>query len=394
MTANAQVPTTTAAPVVTAPTRTGKLDQLRALVPYFNESSAEIGQFTPYWEDFEQHDGIISRKLTEISLGEDENLKKWKVTDRFMNSFCSKFGIGANVFKYFTPDEVFARVQRVHPRTQVRIVTNDGPGISLACSSPSKAYVDYQNLMLLLGSPSHIANIMDVNYENGIVTSVHKMRDPEWDVNGDIWQQTFTLATPIDGYGLPDIYISLNRRCNNARLTAVSKTFKSQVQLGKDSDRPEIPLNRAMESYNNEEGYQAIRQRLAVAWDSMASLYEVDALYRAIKTTCRRANTSQWVWLSEKYYNMTGDPSDKYAIVSGDSISPKKARMLNMNCTVYDLVCFASELLTTRRALIENPNAVNRWIANLFDNEYDLEGTREELGHRDYAPREFYLEKL
>ena len=128
-----------------------------------------------------------------------------------------------------------------------------------------------------------------------------------------------------------------------------------------------------------------------MAQDSIASLYEVDAFYRAMKTACSRANTAQWVWICQRYYGMTGDPSEKYAIVSGDSISPKKARMLNMNCTVYDLVCFASELITFHRNLIGHTNAIDRWLANLFDNEYDLEGTREELGMREYSPKEFYL---
>lgn len=359
----------TPAPIVDI---TDKSDVTRMLQYYdgrrsiFGEFHCEIGEITPEWEDIPDNNGCIRRNLTRIIY----NGQKYATTNRFVISMCSRFGFGQSIFKLFTPDEVFNRIQQVDPRTAVRVI-NEG-NIALSVTNPSKAYVDYDSLMHIIGRYPH--RIRAIKYSEGVMHVIYKMSE-SWTINDDDFVQSFTLVAPVDGYGLPAIYLSLERVASESVLVANAPAFKSEVQLGKDNDKPEIPLMRTVDTFNNEEGYQAIRQRLEVAQRSKASVHEVGQAYKAIISAINEMNNKRFA-VMETFTGMTGDISQKYGIATSESISSKKARLLPMNCTVADLINFSIEVASVP-GLTNKPDEINKWIGAFMSHEYDLEGTEQ-----------------
>lgn len=351
-----------------------QISNLEARRDDFDFFTADIGDIAPGWEDHKRSDGIVERKMKTIKFQDRE----YEVGDRFVLSLCSKFGIGTSIFYLFDPAEVFERVQKVHPRGRVRVVTEQtslGSQRCLAATSPTKSFVDFDTLIHILGHSNRVSKIKNAQYGEGSVTTVHVMDEAPWEISGELFYQAFTLDTPIDGYGLPSIYLSLIRESNETLLTAESKTFRSEVQLGKAGDKPEIPLTRALDTFNNEEGFQALRQRLGSARSSFASLHECDSLMKVFRRALDQTNLQSTQEIFSAFHNITGDVSKKYGIATEDSLSSKKARLLPMDCSVLDLVFFSMVVTTHRRSMIRHSKPITQWTGQILDNEYDLEGS-------------------
>jgi hypothetical protein len=362
--------------------KTQKAQSLRGKSGLFGEVYAEIGEIEPQWEDVKLNTGRISRKLQRIAFGGKEYL----ATDRFINSVCSRFGIGPSIFNLFDPNEVFERLHEVEQHTAIRFITEGN--MALAATNPTKAFVDYDSVLSVLTRPSRLPSVVDLGYKDGVFWSIMQM-DQTWDINGDVFDQTFTVETPIDGYGPPSIYLSLHRQASDVNFMVLSKAFKSEIQLGKDIKLAEIPLMRALDAFNNEEGFQAIRQRLQAAQMSWASLHETATLEKALYRAMNTANAKRFVPIFEAYSDMTGDFSKKYGIASVSALSTKKARLLQMNCTVADLVNFATEVCRYCRQSLTNPRTIYLWLGQLIENEYDLEMSVDE--DQVQTPRDYWL---
>lgn len=352
-----------------------EFDRLASKVGNFNVFVTEVGNLIPDWDDVKRSDGRISRELQKFMNDNDEI----KATDRFIISFCGRFSFGRSIFRLFTPSEVFERLQMVEPRTTVRVTTEDRGGsiYALAASNPARAIVDYDDLFSILEKRKK--NIDKISYNNGVIEVTFSMDEAPWSVNGDVFEQAFTAQIPIDGYGLPLIYLALKRTASNSTIVFTSPAFKSEVQLGKLNDKPIIPLTRSLDTFNNEEGFQAIRQRLDAAQKSTASLHETGSLYKRLnRVVTSSANSKLWAPIFKSYMDMTGDVTRIYGIATDEAISAKKARLLPMHCTVADLINFASEVVSHHSNVLHNSNTIFSWIGETISNEYDLENSLED----------------
>src|SRR5262249_32644419 len=118
---------------------------------------------------------------------------------------------------------------------------------------------------------------------DGIVRSTHTPRVGDtFDIAGDNFQNKFVLDTPIDGFGRPQVYLSLLRLiCSNGAI-GYSPAFRSELNVGRGAKGTEFALMRVLDGFNNEEGYAAMRQRFESASKSWASVNEVSRLYRTL----------------------------------------------------------------------------------------------------------------
>ena len=344
----------------------------------FDYIITNIGDLKPEWEQSFRDDGTISRSLKCVKYnyqnpetGEIET-HTFNVTSRFILSLCSRFGISSTIFNVFNPSEVCERLQEIHPRAHVRVVIENGEKM-LAATNPAKSYLDFNTLMTVLNRPNIGNRVIKSSYYNGIVTIIVNMEDESWEINGDIFSQAFTVEIPIDGFGKPACYLSLVRESSQSFLTPISKAFKSEIQIGGNKDeKSEIILYRVLNTFNNEEGFQAIRQRLESAQTSSASLHECERFAKMIKKGLTTSDN-----IENMYKSMIGDVSKKWGIATDDSISTKKARLLPMDCTVADLVNFSIELTSHMPHMFVDQTVARRiqvWLGSILQNEYDLEG--------------------
>ncbi|TWU57998.1 DUF932 domain-containing protein [Rubripirellula reticaptiva] len=309
-------------------------------------------------------------------------------TRRFWRSFFSRFGIAENVFRYFTPAEVFNRIEEVNADTAFRFcIANhtDTDGRTkrdlLAVTSPKKPVIRHDEVVDLItrygGS--------DVRYHNGLVLSTHAPRggSRQFAIGGDQFRDRFCLETPIDGYGHPRLFLSMMRMVCSNGMIGYARAFRSDVPVGKHMDHC---ISRAIESFDNGDGYVALRQRFESSQSSWASVHECLTL----ATTLEKAKREKQLLCEGvlgRLRGIAGNLSELYGLSNIEALSDKRQRILPSKARVYDLINFASEI-ATHHATPDGANRIQAYIGTLVSDEYDLEGTAEKSADFD----DFFIE--
>lgn len=320
-------------------------------------------------------------------------------TKRFWNSLHLRFGFTENIFKYFSHKEVFSRISSVSPNDEIRWCRERDPKEGdklLAVTGPTSPLIRYEDLMGLLKD----SGAEETAYSEGQVRSRHSPRcEGTFKIAGDDFRNKFVIETPIDGFGKPSVYLMLLRLiCTNGAI-GFNPAFRSELGAGKGIEGIPFVLQRAIEGFNNEDGYIAMRERFEAATQSWASLREVNGLYRILTRLHHGGGVNAFLGndgaaevpvgtpLFRAFHKMTGDLAQSYGLANLDAVSAKRQRTLPAACKVYDLLNFASEVATHH----SNPSAgrmLQTYIGDLISIEYDLEGTAEHFG--DW--KDFFIE--
>ena len=361
-----------------------------------------------------KEDAKTGKQVVDHVLVQDEPIKD---SGRFWTSLFARYGFNKAFFKYFEHAEVFNRISTIEANDRMRLciergTNGNGQAVShlMAVSNPTKPLVVYDELMDLLERYDG----QSLNYSEGIVESTHipRVGNNRFDIMGDLHSNRFIMQTPIDGYGAPNLYLAMLREiCKNGTV-GYSKMFKSQLALGKGVDDVTPSLIRALDGFNNDEGYAALRQRVEVAGKSWLSVYESQTLYKTLVKLVSRGemlgmsdgalpkgtNIAKYLtqsgpdlsWMDEgdaaigspiikAFHKMTGDAAESYGLANLDSLSTKRQRTLPVNCKVYDAVNFATEV-ATHYANPAGARKLQGWVGGCISEEYDMEGTCEQFG--------------
>lgn len=313
-------------------------------------------------------------------------------TKRFWKSLNMRFKINDTVFKYFTHEEVFNRIADVSAHSVLRYCLErvDGSPVKLlAVTSPSSPYIECDDLMEIISQ----YNSENMQYSGGLVRSTHVPKIP-WhtQIGGDAFVNRFIADIPIDGFGKPAMYVSLIRQvCTNGAI-GFSPAFRTELNVGKKDDSIEYVLRRALESFNNEDGYTDMYQRFVDATNSWASVNEAMSLSKVLikvynnsdlkgvkKITIGEDTGNTWddVPIMKKFSELTGNLNHTYGLSNIDALSGKKQRTLPAGCKVYDLLNFCSEV-ATHHSTPNGNRVLQAWLGTQISNEYDLENTVKE----------------
>ena len=293
-------------------------------------------------------------------------------TKRFWRSFFTRFGIADNVFRYFDPAEVFERISERAADDTFRYCLErgaKGKNRLLAVSSPKRPVIRFDEVAGLVKRYDG----EDIKYESGIVTSTHRPRsgDRTFEIGGDQFQHRFVMETPVDGFSHPKIYLSFLRLiCSNGAI-GYTRAFRSDISMGKDIGHC---IARALDSYDNGDGYAALRQRFESSQNSWASVHECMKLYKALIKLNDENQTKSAI--TRDFYQMTGNLNSLYGLANLDALSVKRQRVLPAQCRVYDLINFASEVATHHASAAGN-RTMQAYIGSMISDEYDMEGTAE-----------------
>lgn len=317
------------------------------------------------------HEKNAIPQVTDIELGG----RRVKPTARFWRSFFGRFRFSENVFRYFSHAEVFQRISERAENERFRYCLETGGAQGdklLAVTNPQRpiiSYVELEDLVRRHGG-------QELRYSEGIAASAHTPRSGDFvvDIGGDRFQNRYVLETPVDGYGLPRIHLSLLRLiCTNGAV-GYTPAFRSEINVGND---PLYSIARALENYDNDNGYAALRDRFESAQRSWASLHETQELYSLLVRLAARKGFQQDSVLND-FYNLTGRVHELYGLANLDTFSVKRQRVLPAKCRVYDLINFASEV-ATHRAQPQAAAMLQAYIGDLISDEYDMEGTAERV---------------
>lgn len=342
------------------------------------------------------------------------NGRKVQPTERFWTSLCATFstvGLSKKLFGMFSHEEVFNRLsERFSDNLRYTVSEYDGGGKGydrlLAATKPDKPLAKYDSVMNMLEK----YEAQDVSYSDGnssgscgIVQSWHvPCRMENIQIGGDNFIPKFVMETPIDGFGSPLIYLSMLREICTNGMVGYSRAFRSELALGKGEDVM-FSLERALDSYSNEEGYMALRSRLESATNSWASINEASKIAKALTGIGfkqkgdgsdeieRLAATrlpggdggsmedSLSFKIQKAFTGVTGDLCHVYGLVHLDALSRKKMAALPTRATVYDLMNFGTEV-ATHYCGSDGARKLQAVVGGLLgDGEYDLEGSKLEM---------------
>lgn len=358
--------------------------QLETLMP--NEASPAVQQAlreTKGWMTV--HGGKL---ITAVVIDGE----KFTPSGRFWGSLYARFGLNSSFFRFFDHAEVFSRISQkdTDDRVRIAIERNRASGDSrlLAATGMNKPVVIYDDLMDILGRFN--TDKGGIRYHNGTVVSTHTPRvgQSQFQIGGDKFSNKFELHSPVDGYGTPSVFLSLLRWvCSNGAV-GFAKAFQTTLSLGSGSDNTRFVIQRALDSFANDEGYALLRGRFDMAAHSWASIREHQMLYRTIlglqndpvlantigdwnKIDRNDLSISPGNTLMKAFDKSLGDP---FKIYNNDPslMGAKRQRTLPMPCKVYDMINFATEL-ATHHVSESGSRQLQAWVGEMLSNDYDLE---------------------
>ena len=323
------------------------------------------------YEKFNLRDVNCDGSLITIGSGE------YKTTDRFWNSIFSRFGIGNNVFKYFSHNEVFKRICKTLDNDVPLRFSHDDHRVYAV--SPCDRDVTGNYVYDILDESDAISYYFD----DGVVKASFepKSGDTMSMIMNDDHKHRFMMNIPLDGYGSVNTYLAMLRVVCANGMVAMAPAFRSKINIGKSDSW--IAIKQAIDHFNNSEGYEAIAARLESATKSWASLYEYKKVIGSCLKSIDRARNKKAL---QKIVNMSSDILRMYGVAHIDAISPKKQRVLRSNMRVYDLINFATEFNT--HFVKRRESSIDGTIGDLISSEYDLELS---AADRPYEPAEFHL---
>ena len=365
-------------------------------------------------------------KINELNIIEKDGVpyqvkiegQNFKITKRFLDSLCSRFGLSTSEFNHFSYNEVFERISKTNSQPQIQVTIQltraadelsgakfnlfgkeqYGPEFEpklLGVSNPEKTNLDLNDFAWVMqrakpgwGYPESGS---DIQYRDGVLLTRHiPSAEMKFCVGGDNDQleSRFVLETPIDGYGKPTIWLGFILKNGMNSMVVYHKNFQSMINTGTDENQRETLL-RLIQSFNNEDGFADLKKRILTAQNSWSSIYEVVSLNKIIWSL----NFNDFIvgWLDKNYkeevgieqiktdillriQKLTGDLRAIFGIAQLDSLSEKKQHSLPTKASVYQLLSLASEYAT--HALFTNAaRKLQQYIGDILSKDFDLENS-------------------
>jgi len=316
---------------------------------------------------------------------------------RFWSSLYSRFNINKAFFRFFDHSEVFDRIAQREANPQIRVTVErdliTGAGKLLAATGTNKPVIIHDDLIEILEQFSISG---EIGYDNGVITTTHtpKIGRSEFNIGPDRFSNKFVLHAPIDGFGTPNFYLSMLRKICSNGMIGWAKAFKTSLQLGSGQDDIHFALERALDGFTNDEGFAKMRDRFATAQQSWASLREQQELYNLLIQIQNDPQLASGIGLGQvkggplsgidvnewkespssilrAFEGMTGTPFDIY-FRNPNVMSGKRQRTLPVQCKVYDMINFATEI-ATHHVSEASSRKLQAWVGEMLSAEYDLE---------------------
>lgn len=342
------------------------------------------------WERRFSVERVTMRDLIPIDDGADPEQahirygdREYRLSRRFFSSFARRMKFSSNVFNYFSPQEFLTRVAERNPEVAFQATFDNASDELLGVIDPDRKLL-----------PAHLAckviaddpRTEKISYRDGVWEAEMSLDETFHVPQAGDYIRKLQLHYPVDGVGMPCIYLATMRQvCSNGAVAAVSQ-FRTDIEVNDESG---THLGKLLKSFSNDYGFSAMSERLIAAQDTVASVNEfltIDALIAA-----NVSDKNAYRVIHDRLNDVAGDPCYQYAVTSLQSIPRKKQSLMPVVCSVNDLLNFCSELTTHHGELLHRPRAFDEKAGQMLSQEFDLEG----IYHTNGRPSpDFFLDDL
>ena len=308
--------------------------------------------------------------------------EEFKTSSRFVSTLAKKLKFSSNIFKYFSPSEVLERVAEQNPDCRFQVTFDHHSKQILGLVDEDKKFLPPAIACKVFADDPRVRSI---SYDKGI-WSADLHLDEVFNVpkSGEYFRR-FNICYPVDGVGMPCIYLSMMRQvCSNGSTARVAE-FRTDIEINDESG---LHLSRLLTSFNNQYGFSALEERLGIAQSTAASVREFMEIDNLLQNHV--ADKHAYRLLHNRLDEIAGEPCFTYGTTSLNNIPGKKRALLPVSCSVNDLLNFSSELTTHHGNLLNNAVAFDVAAGKMLSHEFDLEGM---YSRRTQSP-DFFLKNL
>ncbi len=291
--------------------------------------------------------------------------EKFKLTPRFHKSLASEFGVPYGVFNLFQPEEVMQRAAEVMPDRKLRVTVDRRRGEALGVTERKGVPVPVRFVVNTLRSDPRL---QEINYRDGVITAKLALQDSWFVKNDSEYQVHVQCRVPVDGVGRPDMNLATWRQvCENGAV-AEAPVFRTKMEI-KDNDGSHFA--RLLRSFSNPEGVELLQERMTQAAETKASVGELYALEEVVRKVVPAGHNQ--LALRDRLHEMAANPCIRYGVTELGKIGQKKRGLLPVDCSVSDLLNFASELATHHKNVATDTKPLHVYAGTLLAKGFDLE---------------------
>ena len=308
--------------------------------------------------------------------------ENFRTSNRFISTLAKKLKFSSNIFKYFSPSEVLERVGEQNPDCHFMVTFDHHAKQILGLVDEGKKFLPPSIVCDVFASDPRVRSI---SYDRGI-WSAELHSDEVFNIprSGDYFRR-FKICYPVDGVGMPCIYLSMMRQiCGNGSTAQVAE-FRTDIEI---NDKSGLHLSRLLASFNNQYGFSALEERLGIAQSTVASMNELLEIDELLQNHV--PDKHAYRQLHNRLDEIAGEPCFQYGTTSLNNIPAKKRSLLPVSCSVNDLLNFCSELTSHHGNLLNNPVSFDVAAGKILAHEFDLEGM---YSSKNNSP-DFFLKDL
>jgi len=314
-------------------------------------------------------------KLAGIRIGNDA----YFVHRRFINTMMSIFGFAESLFQYFSPEELFARIIERKKDVPLRICIDQKLKQLNGVSDVKKETLPLPNVCNIVREDPRVTDIV-YDPKTTAMEAIFKL-DDEWENPRDSrYRNQFHFTYPVDHCNTPTIALGLVRVICSNGLVARKRCFETDLVIENQHGRH---LRQLLRSFNNRNGFDALKERLLVAQNTKASVNELLGVANMFKK-----NIKDPLPFLDRLNETAGNPEHRYGQSRLENIRSRHRRELPTDASVLDLVNILTEVST--HFMTEKRSMLDGYAVNMLAGEFDLE----ELAENRRSAQNYYFRGL
>ena len=333
------------------------------LIDRFDYETVGLGELEPV---------IENNAVKRVRIGGES----FAASKRFMRTLMTLFGFSENLFQYFSPEELIERILERRKDTEIRICIDRGSRLMQGVIRPEESGMPLGLVCRTLTDDKRFSK-MTYSPESASIEAELKLPN-DWDIPSDSHYGTFlNIRYPVDDVSVPMIALGIVRQVCSNGLVARRRCFETALIVEKNQG---THLRQLLGSFNNRNGFDALRERLQVAQETKASVNEYLAAVNAVQKCI-----DNYEPVVNRMDAVAGMPEEVYGHTRLDAIRARYRKELPVAASIMDLINILTELATHYE--VKNKDYLYTFVTGMLAAEFDLE----EIVYNKKSARSFYL---